>query len=255
MIFNRYPLVGLEEVKKHVSAECKKAALYKNSGRTPKCMIIHLSKGQGRTTLLNHIALEYKKAEVLKFHNGLDDFLEIDFSGDYDDYILNQSIIEDASIFGSYDGVVGMDASELCKNKTGKQWTDFTSLIKGLSKSACIVFFVPYTCKKADEELIKVIKDTLKSQVVELNCNNYTIDEYLSIVIKTLESNNVIIDDLDIFINAIKSQLNTEIINTISDAMSIIEMLFSYVDYDNKSLMLKASTVKTIDLNAGGKTQ
>lgn len=255
MIYNRNTLVGLDNVKKHVEEECSKALVYKKSGRTPKCIIAHLSKGQGRTTLLNWIALEYKKSKVLGFRNGLDDYVEVDFSGDYDDYMMKKTIIEDASIFGNFDGLIGVSASELCKHKTERHWNDFIELIKEVSQKACIVFFVPYICKKADEELIKTIKEILGSQVIEMFCENYTTDEYLSIIIAKLKNSNVHIDNESELVKHIKANIKGEKLESIEDATKVIEELFCYVTCEKNNLILKSAQIKQIDLNMGGKKQ
>ena len=255
MIYNRNTLVGLDKVKKHVEEECSKAPIYKNSGRTPKSIIIHLPKGQGRTTMLNWVALEYKKSKVLGFRNGLDDYVEVDFSGDYDDYMMKKTIIEDASIFGNFDGLIGISASELCKHKTERHWYDFLELIKEVSQKACIVIFVPYICKKADEELIKTINEILGTQVTEIICENYTIDEYLSIIIAKLKNRNVHIDNESELLKHIKANINGEELESITDAMKVIEELFCYVTCEKNNLILKTAQIKQVDLNIGGKKQ
>ena len=73
--------VGLNTPCMEIEDTCSKAHMFKRCGLRPKHYIVPLDSGSGRTTLVEYMTDRYKKAGVMDFGSGLDDYIEVSFDG------------------------------------------------------------------------------------------------------------------------------------------------------------------------------
>lgn len=223
MINNTRP-IGLEALCTYVDDICANALLYKHTGKKPKPIIVNLSKGQGQTRALEFIADMFKEYQVLGFESGTEDFIEIDFDGTYDNYIECIEKIESAKIYHNFydDGVIGINAIELSKHKTEKQWKEFLIYIKTLCKMSYVVFFVPnYECV----DYLNSIKDCAVG-IKEIVLSPYTEMDYSNIILSQFKEEGIEIDDDKKAVKAIYNIVISEKVNSVPDAERIAWSLF-----------------------------
>ena len=73
--------IGLEAACAEIERVCSQAPLYKRCGLRPPHLILPLDSGSGRTTFLEYMADSFRKAGVLPFRSGFEDYLEISLDG------------------------------------------------------------------------------------------------------------------------------------------------------------------------------
>lgn len=223
--------VGLTTICDSVESNCSKAEIFKRSSLKPHHCIIHLDAGQGRTTVLEYIADMYKAYDILNFESGLDDYIELDFDGTYNNFRNGVETVFDAAVYSDhYQGVVGVNCSALASHRQETQWTEFNTFINDLSKSANLVFFVDYESNKYDELIINTIKNNI-SNIDELFETPYTYDEYACIIESDIEKKGVIIKNLNAFHNIILDIVSFNNIASVKDAISIAEKIIQCADF------------------------
>lgn len=238
--------VGLNTICDIVETNCAKAEVFKRSAIKPHHLIIHLDLGQGRSTLLEYIVDKYKENGVLDFSSGIDDYLEIDFDGTYNNFRKGVETIHDAAVYSnSFKDVIGFNASALASHRQETQWTEFNSLIKEISKSANLIFFVNYESTKYDEFVINAIKNNVEN-VDELFASPYTYDEYAYIIERNIENNGVVIKNLDEFHIAICNFVKVKNIATVKDAISLADEFIQYADFSTHIPTITADNIKSL---------
>lgn len=243
--------VGLTGICDAVEFTCSKAEIFKRSGLKPHHYIIHLDAGQGRTTVLEYIADMYKAYDILDFESGLDDYIELDFDGTYNNFRNGVETVLDAAVYSDhYQGIVGISCSALASHRQETQWTEFNTFIKELSKSANLVFFVDYESSKYDELIINAIKNTI-SNVDELYEIPYTYDEYACIIESDIEKKGVVIKNLNEFHNTILEIVRFNSISVVKDAISIADEIIQCADF---SMLVPTVSSDDIKLLSQGKS-
>ncbi len=243
--------VGLNSVCTAVENNCSKAEVFKRSALKPHHYIIHLDAGQGRTTVLEYVADMYKAYDILDFESVLDDYIELDFDGTYNNFRNAVEIVLDAAVYSdSYQGVIGISASALAAHRQETQWTEFNTFIKEISKSANLIFFVDYESSKYDELIINVIKNNI-SNVDELYETPYTYDEYAGIIEADIEKKGVIIKNMNEFHNTILDIVRLNNISIVRDAISIAEEIIQCASF---SMLIPTVSSDDIKLLSQGKS-
>lgn len=225
--YNIVKPVGLDAICDIVAANCAK------SGIKPHHMIFHLNSGQGRSTILEYIADMYKINNILNFSTGLDNYLEINFDGTYDNFKRGVEIIHDAAVYSGdgYKALIGINGSALlASHRQETQWIKFNSFIKEISKSANLIFFVDCESTKYTDIVINSIKSNV-ANVDEVFASPYTDDEYAYIIERNIENNGVKIKDLDKFHSVVANIVKAKNIGTVPDAISLADDIIQYADF------------------------
>lgn len=154
--------VGLEHCCAEIDKTCANAALYRQCRLKPDHLIVPLSAGNGRSTLLEYMADRYKAARVMPFDCGLDDFIEIELDGTLQQ--LHQAFrdIADAAIYANeYSNIIGMDISAIALHQGETQYTEFLRSCKEICAHACVVFFLHSEPTRNELRLAEMLSETV----------------------------------------------------------------------------------------------
>jgi len=238
--------IGLKDVCTAVEINCSKAEMFIRSGLKPHHCIIHLNAGQERTTALEYITDMYKAYDILDFESGLDDYIELDFDGTYNNFRNGVETVEDAAVYSdSYKGIIGISCTPLALHRQETQWIEFNTFIKEISKSANLVFFVDYESSKYDEFIINVIKNNI-SNVDELFETPYTFEEYAGIIETNIEKKGVMIKNSNEFHNTILDIVRPDSISTVKDAINLADKIIQYADYSTLIPTISSDNIKSL---------
>lgn len=236
--------VGLTGICDAVEFTCSKAEIFKRSALKPHHYIIHLDAGQGRTTVLEYISDMYKAYDILDFESGLDDYIELDLDGSYNNFRNGVETVFDAAVYSDYyQGIVGVSCSALASHRQETQWTEFNTFIKELSKSANLVFFVDYESSKYDELIINAIKNTISNVEYEIP---YTYDEYACIIESDIEKKGVVIKNSNEFHNTILEIVRFNSISVVKEAISIADEIIQYADFSTLVPTVSSDDIKLL---------
>lgn len=235
-------LYGMEGLQNAVEAECKCAVKFSNTNMKPHHKIMHIDEHQGRTSALEYIADVYRENDIMDFSSSQDDYLELSFSGTYDNYQDEVSIVRRATDFANtYNGIVGIDAVKLIAHKQEAQWTEFLNFIKTISKSAVIVFFVPAAEDKQIENYISAIKSVVRN-IDDMGCTNYTSKDYAQILKNYLHENGICIE---VPTKTVEAVICAKQIESVHETLQLAEEVAELVDFSVFPPVLSNKVLKT----------
>ena len=178
--------IGLATPCKEIEATCGMAHVYKRCGLRPKHFIIPLDAGSGRTTLVEYMTDKYKKAGVLSFTSGLDDYIEISFDGTLQQLKQAFAEIDAAAVYtNEYRNIVSMDISGISSHLGETQLTEFLKNCKRVCAYACVIFFVHTTPSRNEEKLLEKLCETVDN-IKRLAVEPYTKDDICALIVKTV---------------------------------------------------------------------
>ena len=112
----------------------------------PPSMVIPLNKGNGRTSLLAHIADRFKEGGAIDFSSPYL-YLEYDLTGTIADiHKTHISIQSNCRYANQYQGVVALGLDGLLPQLTDAAGEDFFAMVKSVKAYATVLLFVPADC-------------------------------------------------------------------------------------------------------------
>lgn len=238
--------IGLATPCKEIESTCSRAHLYKRCGLRPKHYIIPLDAGSGRTTLVEYMTDMYKKAGVLSFTSGLDDYLEITFDGTLHQLKQAFAAIESAAVYtNEYCNVIGMDISGLSSHLGETQLTELMKNCKRVCEYACVIFFVHTTPNRNEEKLLEKLCETVDN-IKRLAVEPYTKDDMCALVIKTIAEHGIEIRHETVFRSVLLDMVSEFGITSVKDAISAADAFVHSADFSDFTPTVDENSLKSM---------
>ena len=223
--------IGLTTPCEEIESTCSKAHMYKRCGLRSKHYIIPLDSGSGRTTLIEYMTDMSKKAGVLSFSSGLDDYIEIVFDGTLQQLKQAFADIDSAAVYtNEYCNIIGMDISAISAHLGETQLTEFMKNCKRICEYACVIFFVHTTPNRNEEKLLEKLCETIDN-VKRLEVEPYTKADMCALIIKFIAQHGIEIKHENIFHAVLLDMVSQFEITSVKDAISTAEALVNFADF------------------------
>lgn len=223
--------IGLTTPCKEIESTCSKAQMYKRCGLRPKHYIIPLDSGSGRTTLVEYMTDMYKKAGVLSFSSGLDDYIEIALDGTLQQLKQAFTAIDSAAVYtNDYCNIIGMDISGISAHLGETQLIEFMKNCKRVCEYACVIFFVHTTPNRNEEKLLEKLCETIDN-VKRLEVEPYTKDDMCALIVKTIAQHGIEIKHETVFHAVLTDMVSEFSITSVKDAISTADTLVRFADF------------------------
>lgn len=238
--------IGLAAPCAEIEANCGKADMYKRCGLRPSHLIIPLDPGSGRTTLIEYMADMYKKAGVLNFTSGLDDYVEIVFNGELPQLKRGFAAINSAAIYANrYAELVGMDISGVADRCGETQFSELLKESKRICAHACVVFFVHSTPTRNEERLLEKLCETIDN-VKRLDVEPYTREDMCALIIKTIADHGVEIKHEELFRETLADMVAEFGVSGVKDAIAMGEALVRLADFSGFTPTVDEDSLKSM---------
>lgn len=238
--------IGLAIPCEEIESTCSKAHMYKRCGLRPKHYIIPLDSSSGRTTLIEYMTDMYKKAGVLDFTSGLDDYIEIAFDGTLQQLKQVFAAIDSAAVYtNEYCNIIGMDISSISSHLGETQFTEFMKNCKRVCEHACVIFFVHTTPNRNEEKLLEKLcesVDNIKRLVVE----PYTKDDMCALIIKTITEHGIGIKHETVFHSVLSDVVSNFCITSVKDAITTADTLVHFADFSGFTPVVDENSLKSM---------
>lgn len=238
--------IGLNTPCEEIERACNKAHMYKRCGLRPKHFIIPLDSGSGRTTLVEYMTDKYKKAGVLDFTSGLDDYIEITFDGTLQQLKQAFATIDSAAVFtNEFSSIVGMDISSIASHLGETQLAEFMKKCKKVCDYARVIFFVHTTPNKNEERLLEKLCETVDN-IKRLEIEPYTNDDMCALIIKTVAEHGVEIKHETVFCAVLSDMVSQFCISSVKDAITTADALVHFADFSGFTPVIDESSLKSM---------
>lgn len=223
--------IGLATPCNEIAHTCANAQLYKRCGLRPNHYIIPLDPGSGRTTLLEHMTDQYKKAGVLRFVSGPDDYIEVTFDGSMQQLKQAFAAIDDAAVYtNEYCNVIGMDISGIAAHLGETQLPEFLKHCKRVCAHACVMFFVHAIPSRNEEKLLEKLCETVGS-IKRLEVEPYCKEDICALIVKKVEEHGIEIKHEDAFWAALEDMVLEFGMTGVQDAIAAADALVHFADF------------------------
>ncbi len=238
--------IGLTTPCEEIESTCSKAYMYKRCGLRSKHYIIPLDSGSGRTTLIEYMTDMYKKAGVLSFSSGLDDYIEIVFDGTLQQLKQAFADIDSAAVYtNEYCNIIGMDISAISAHLGETQLTEFMKNCKRICEYACVIFFVHTTPNRNEEKLLEKLCETIDN-VKRLEVEPYTKADMCALIIKSIAQHGIEIKHENIFHALLLDMVSQFEITSVKDAISTAEALVNFADFSGFIPTVNENSLKSM---------
>lgn len=223
--------IGLKTPCTEIEHICSKAPMYKQCGFHPNHFILPLDPGCGRTTFLEYMTDMYKKAGVLSFTSGLDDYIEITLDGTLPQLKQAFADIDSAAVYtNEYGNLIGMDISGLASHLGETQFTEFMKNCKRVCEHACVLFFVHTIPSRNEEKLLERLCETI-GPVKRLTVESYTREDICALILKTITEHGLEIHHKAAFHALLSDMVSEFCLTTVRDALSTADALVHFADF------------------------
>lgn len=223
--------IGLSTPCKEIESTCSNAHMYKRCGLRSKHYIIPLDSGSGRTTLIEYMTDMYKKAGVLSFSSGLDDYIEIAFDGTLQQLKQAFADIDSAAVYcNEYCNIIGMDISGISAHLGETQLIEFMKNCKRVCEYACVIFFVHSDPNRNEEKLMDKLCETIDN-VKRLEVEPYTEEDMCALIIKSIAQHGIEIKHENIFHAVLMDMVSQFGITSVKNAISTADTLVHFADF------------------------
>jgi len=223
--------IGLLTPCKEIENTCKMAHMYKRCGIRPKHYIIPLDSGSGRTTLIEYMADMYKKAGVISFTSGLDDYIEIAFDGSLQQLRQAFYAVDSAAVYtNEYCNIIGMDISGISNHLGETHFTEFMKNCKRVCEYAYVVFFIHTTPTKNEEKLLNKLCEEIDN-IKRLSVEPYTKDDMCAFIIKSIVQHGIDIKHETGFHAVLMDMISQFGITSVKNAISTADALVHFADF------------------------
>ena len=238
--------IGLSTPCKEIESTCSKAHMYKRCGLRSKHYIIPLDSGSGRTTLIEYMTDMYKKAGVLSFSSGLDDYIEIAFDGTLQQLKQAFADIDSAAVYcNEYCNIIGMDISGISTHLGETQLIEFMKKCKRVCEYACVIFFVHSNPNRNEEKFMDKLCETIDN-VKRLEVEPYTDEDMCALIIKSIAQHGIEIKHEKFFHAVLLDMVSQFEITSVKDAISTADALVHFADFSSFIPAIDENSLKSM---------
>ena len=238
--------IGLAGPCNEIAHTCGNAHLYKRCGLRPNHYIIPLNPGSGRTTLLEYMTDQYRKAGVLSFASGPDDYIEVTFDGSLQQLEQAFAAIDAAAVYtNEYCNVIGMDISGIAAHLGETQLPEFLKHCKRVCAHACVVFFVYAIPSRNEEKLLEKLCETVSS-IKRLETEPYCKEDICALIIKKVGERGIEIKHEDAFWAALEDMVSEFDMTGVQDAIAAADGLIHFADFSEFTPAVDESSLKSM---------
>ncbi len=238
--------IGLEAACAEIERVCSQASLYKRCGLRPPHLILPLDSGSGRTTFLEYMADSFRKAGVLPFRSGFEDYLEISLDGTLPQLRQAFASIDAAAVYTNrYSNMVALDISPLAQHLSESQLPEFLKNAKRICEDACVVFFVRSEPSRNEERLLEKLCEAV-DHIQRLAVEPYRQEELCRILEKVLEDRGLEIRQREAFRRALAAWASEFAISCVKEAVAAAESLIPFADFSGFVPVVDAGSLEAM---------
>lgn len=238
--------IGLDTLCAEVESTCSKAHIYKRCGLRPQHLIVPLDPGCGRTTFMEYMTDQYKKAGVLEFTSGLDDYIEVAFDGTLPQLKRVFAAIDSAAVYtNEYCNIIGMDISGIAAHLGETQLAEFMKNCKRVCDHACVVFFVHAVPNRNEEKLLEKLCETVGS-VKRLTVEPYTKDDMCALIIKAVLDHGIEIRHEAAFQAELSDMVSACCISDVREAIAAADTIVQFADFSGFTPVVDETSLKSV---------
>ncbi|MBR6702679.1 MAG: hypothetical protein IKI78_06010 [Clostridia bacterium] len=232
---------GLANFKEEVLNTCRHAYLYNDcAGFIPPSLIIQLDAHNGRTTAVRYIADEYKKANVLDFYTGINDYIELEFNETLSRAEEELAKITAAADYGNkFSGIIGADVIALSQNTSAAQLflDGFFENFDGVA-----LFFVPEKPSESERRFIEQMLARME-RIKIIPADSYSASDYFRMLEQRLYSSGVLVSGMVSDDKLLKVITDANVKN-IRELDGIIRLLLLHADFSGETPLVTPESVK-----------
>lgn len=238
------PPVGLRAMVTAVDEICKSAAMYRHGNATPGHFLVTLDAGNGRTTLVQHMA-DMFAAHRIRHFGGLDPFLEFTVAGTTVQLKQILGTIRNCAVYTNhYNGIIAMDIAALAGHMGEPIFQYFLTEIAEVAAEATIIFFLPGTLNRNQELLAEKLCAALDDELQFIRLGDYTDEELAQIVELTMENGGIEIREPEQFHEALVGEINACGIRTAGEAVKMAGKIMRKADYSRFHVTIEVEQLK-----------